>query len=235
MSKPDYHRFLPILENKTDHSVPTLFEPFISDILTEQLIWRRGPQLWDTPEHYADTMISLRERTSADVVTLDARRFCSSELTRMLAAAEQALPDGAALVILCGSPQSQRTAETSPAVCAVGGYADTHPRRLPFIRMDGTPQSAAEEGASAWYAKNDAEAYYDTWHDRLAVIGGLGADWCAHAEPLAIHRAAEKLFAHTHNRGWMLGSGGEISADAYLSLISLLGIYARYLPQCGTR
>ncbi|MBP3919601.1 MAG: hypothetical protein J6I50_10595 [Clostridia bacterium] len=229
MSKPDYQHFLSVLEKKEKNPRPTLFEPFINDTLAEQLIWRRGPQLWDTPEHYADTMISLRERTKADVVILDARRFCVSSLSRMLAAAESSLPDGAALVVLCGKKETQRIAETSPAVCAVGGYEECRPHQMPFIRMDHTPEYALEEHADGWYAKGNAAALFHTWQETpLCIVGGLDAAWCATAEPLQIYRSAQKMMAETENCGWMLGSGGEIAAHAYLSLISLLGIYARY-------
>ncbi|MBQ8578321.1 MAG: hypothetical protein IJ449_10230 [Clostridia bacterium] len=228
MPKPDYRHFLAILENKDEQTAPSLFAPFIDDTLTEQLIWRRGPQLWDTPEHYTDTMISLRERTRADVIILDSRRFCRTECSRMLAAAEEHCPDGAAFVVLCQNPETQRIAESSPVVCAVGGYEDCCPRTKPFIRMDRTPEEAIAEGAAAWFAPDHAQEYYNRYHDTLTVAAGLGAPWCAESEPLAIHRAAEQMMEHTHNQGWLLGSGGTIPANAYLSLISLLGIYGRY-------
>lgn len=228
MPKPDYLHFLSILANKEACDRPTLFAPFIHDTLCEQLIWRRGPQLWDTPAHYVDTTVSLRERTRADVVILDARRFCSSRMSELLYAAEAQCPDGAKYVILCNKKDTQRLAESSPAVCAVGGYDDTAPRVLPFIRMDKTPAYAVEEGAAGWFAPDAAKETYDAYHERLCILCGLGAAVCAASEPLAIHRAAEDMMRHTMNRGWMLGSGGEIPEHAYLSLISLLGIYARY-------
>ncbi len=228
MPKPDYLHFLSVLANREPHDRPTLFAPFIHDTLCEQLIWRRGSQLWDTPTHYVDTMISLRERTRADVVILDARRFCVTALPEMLYAAEAQCPDGVRFVLLCEKPEAQRAAESSPVVCAVGGYGTTAPRSLPFIRMDKTPDLAAAEGAAAWFAPDHAQTLYDAYHGQLAIAGGLGAALCTASEPLAIHRAAEAMMRHTQNQGWLLGSGGEIAENAYLSLISLLGIYARY-------
>ena len=50
MPIPQKERFLAAL-CRNDDARPTLFEPFINRALAEQLIWRRGPQLWDTPEH----------------------------------------------------------------------------------------------------------------------------------------------------------------------------------------
>ncbi len=228
MPKPDYLHFLSILENKHPHDRPTLFAPFICDTLCEQLIWRRGTQLWDTPAHYVDTMVSLRERTQADIVILDARRFCVSSIQALLYTAEACCPDGARYVILCDKPDVQRHAEASPAVCAIGGYENTFPRTKSFIRMDKTPEYAVSEHAAGWFAPDHAREYYDAYHPSLCILGGMDGVWCAAAEPLAIHRAAIALMEHTKNCGWMLGSGGEIPENAYLSLISGLGIYTRY-------
>ena len=71
---PDVHNFLRILTT-TEPGPPVLFAPFVSQYLTEQLIWRRGIHLWQTPQSYIDTLTSLRERTYADVVIVDARLF----------------------------------------------------------------------------------------------------------------------------------------------------------------
>ena len=60
-----------------------------------------------------------------------------------------------------------------------------------------------------------------------ATLEGLGADAVAAMEPLAIHRRAQALFDTTKSQGYLIGSGGEIPDSAYLSLISMLGIYIR--------
>ncbi len=229
MSKPNYHHFLSVLANREPHDRPALFAPFIADSLCEQLIWRRSKQLWDTPAHYTDTMISLRERTRADVIILDARRFSPDRFPEMRAYAEEHTPEGSAFVILCNTRTIQTMAEQSPAVCAIGGYGDEcSPLKKTFIRMDKTPDFAVTESAAAYFAPADAAALYDAYHDRIAIAGGLGADFCHDSEPLAIHRAVTALLNQTKNCGYLLGSGGEIPADAYLSLISLLGIYGRF-------
>ena len=72
------------------------------------------------------------------------------------------------------------------------------------------------------------ERHWDDAHDKIAILGGLGEDWVCAASPAAIHHRAEDCFRHTANVRMAIGSGGMLSDTAYLSLISLLGIYRRY-------
>ena len=222
MPKPDHALFLRALSG-LPCARPTLFEPFIPRVLAEQLIWRRGPQLWDTPEHTADTLISLRERTQADVVIVDARPYCMRSLFRLLNALETGLCDGSAAVILSGSPDILREAEHSPAVCAVGGYGDTHPGLKPFIRMDGTAQNAVSEGAAGYFAAENGLSLWQELHGTIAVCGGLGAAFCNEASPVGLHTALREGFSLTGGAGYLPGSGGCMAENAYLQLISLLG------------
>ena len=226
MSKPSKDNFLTALRREVG-ARPTLFEPFIHRALAEQLIWRRGPQLWDTPARYVDTMVSLRERTQADVIILDARDYCMRSIFEMLHAAETLTPSISGCVVLCRSQAQVSECVHSPAVCAIGGYEDTHPYVLPFIRMDKTVTHAVMEGAHGWYAPSDAEAYYEQYGKSLSICGGLGADAVSAMEPLAIYRRTQALIDITQNRGYLIGSGGTVAESAYLSLISMLGIYIR--------
>ena len=226
MSIPSKDNFLASLRRENG-ARPTLFEPFIHPRLAEQLIWRRGPQLWDTPAHYVDTMVSLRERTQADIIILDAREYCMHSLFEMLHAAETMIPETSGCVVLCRTQAQVSECAHSPAVCAIGGYEDTRPYCLPFIRMDKTVTHAVMEGAHGWFAPSDAEAYYAQYGTSLSVCGGLGADTVSAMEPLAIHRRVQSLIDTTQNHGYLIGSGGEIAESAYLSLISMLGIYIR--------
>ncbi|MCQ2431566.1 MAG: hypothetical protein MJ175_03060 [Clostridia bacterium] len=219
LRKPSYQNFLSVFAHRPA-TPPTLFEPFICDPLTEQLIWRRGEQLWDTPEHYADTMVSLRERTQADIVILDARRFCVSTLDRMLAAAEELMPEGVRAVVLCGKQEAVRIAESSPAVCAVGGYDGCRPRNLPFIRMDRCAEDAYSEGAAGCFISSDAETLLPAWQGKIALLGGLGDRMIEESSPVAIHKRIAELSSAP---GYAVGTGGSISPAGYLSLISLLG------------
>ncbi len=229
MSIPSKENFLASLRRQPD-ARPTLFEPFIHPRLAEQLIWRRGSQLWDTPTHYVDTMVSLRERTQADVIILDARTYCMRSLFEMLAAAEKLTPPISGCVVLCRSQEQVSECIHSPVVCAIGGYENTkpyYPDIAPFIRMDKTAEYAVSEGADGWFAPSDAEAYYAQYGTSLSICGGLGADTVSAMEPLAIHRRVQALIDATQSRGYLIGSGGEIAESAYLSLISMLGIYIR--------
>ena len=226
MSTPSKENFLAALRRENG-ARPTLFEPFIHRALAEQLIWRRGPQLWDTPAHYVDTMVSLRERTQADIIILDAREYCMRSLFEMLHAAETMIPETSGCVVLCRTQAQVAECAHSPAVCAIGGYEDTHPYVIPFIRMDKTVTHAVMEGAHGWYAPDHAEDYYAQHGNSLCICGGLGADAVSAMEPLAIYRRVQALIDTTGNRGYLIGSGGEVAEAAYLSLISLLGIYVR--------
>ena len=226
MSTPSKENFLASLRRECG-ARPTLFEPFIHRALAEQLIWRRGPQLWDTPAHYVDTMVSLRERTQADVIILDAREYCMRSIFEMLYAAETLTPKTSGCVVLCRSQEQVAECAHSPVVCAIGGYEDTHPYCIPFIRMDKTVTHAIMEGAHGWFAPDNAEDDYAQYGKSLSICGGLGADTVSAMEPLAIHRRVQSLIDTTQNRGYLIGSGGEIAESAYLSLISMLGIYIR--------
>lgn len=226
MSVPSKENFLSVLK-RDPTARPTLFEPFIHPTLAEQLIWRRGPQLWDTPAHYADTMVSLRERTQADVIILDARTYCMRSLFELLAAAEKLTPPTSGCVILCRSQEQVAECAHSPVVCAIGGYEDTHPYCIPFIRMDKTAGHALSESADGWFAPSGAEDLRTRYRDVLTVCGGLGSDAVAAAEPLAIHRRVQAMLDDGSPSSWMIGSGGQIADTAYLSLISMLGIYIR--------
>lgn len=224
--KPSYRNFLSVLTRQPAEA-PTLFEPYLSPVLAEQLIWRRGPQLWDTPEHYADTMVSLRERMQADVAILDAGRFPVCSLAEMLDAAACRLTGEIRLAVICHDPLSLHIAEENPYVCAIAGYGNTAPGRLPFIRMDGTPEDAFREGAAGYFARDNAEELLRTWRGRLTVCGGLGAELIAADSPVGIHHRVEALWNESGGTGVLIGSGGTIGEDAYLSLISMLGITIR--------
>lgn len=226
MPIPSKENFLAVLRREGG-ARPTLYEPFIHPRLAEQLIWRRGPQLWDIPAHYVDTMVSLRERTQADVIILDARPYCMRSLFELLAAAEKLTPPTSGCVILCRTQEQVTECVHSPVVCAIGGYEDTHPHIKPFIRMDKTAEHALSEGADGWFAPSDAEQNFALYGSALSICGGLGADTVSAMEPLAIHRRVQALIDTTQNRGCLIGSGGEIAEASYLSLISLLGIYIR--------
>ena len=219
---PDLSLFLASLSG-TPVPRPSLFEPFVAPKLTEQLIWRRGSHLWNTPEHYADTMISLRERTLSDVVFLDARPYDRSDLTVLLNRAESKIPPSSGAVLLCDDPDTLSLAESYSSVCAIGGYGPRLcPGKKPLIRMDGTPDAAIREGAAGYYAERNGVDLWKQYRNRIAICGGLGAVCCEQNSPVGLHAEIETCAKETNNAGFLPGSGGCISEHHYLQLISLL-------------
>lgn len=226
---PHYTRFLGALAGETGD--PVLFEPFIPVYLTEQLIWRRGEHLWQTIPSYLDTLLSLRERTYADVVVADMRRFGDGSAGEMTAQMAALATDAIRFVALCDSPIQMEAAIASPGVCAVGLYSwgawlKTVPQAA--IAMDGTIEDAVQRGFAGWYCPGGAEEMWDKWQAQIAIVGGLGCDWLRQGQPVEIHQRCEALFRHTKNSRYLIGSGGETTKEDYLSLISLLGIYRKY-------
>ncbi|MBR4960829.1 MAG: hypothetical protein IKY52_08025, partial [Clostridia bacterium] len=113
---PNYRRFLEALAGEPGD--PVLFEPFVPVYLTEQLIWRRGEHLWDTIPVYLDTLLSLRERTYADVVIADMRRFGDALAPEMAAEMAKQASEEYKFVALCDSPAQYESAAGSDGVCA---------------------------------------------------------------------------------------------------------------------
>ena len=228
---PHYTRFLDALAGIPGD--PVLFEPFIPVYLTEQLIWRRGEHLWDTVDCYLDTLFSLRERTYADVVIADMRRFGDTQAGEMAERMAEMATEEIRFTALCDSPVQMQAACASSGVCAVGLYAwknwlGEEAFALPAIAMDGDCCAAIERGFSGWYCPDDAEEHWNTYHGKISILGGLGVDWLKTGQPVAIHERCEDLFRLTKNSGYLVGSGGEVTKEDYLSLISLLGIYRKY-------
>lgn len=226
---PHYTRFLGALAGEIGD--PVLFEPFVPVYLTEQLIWRRGEHLWNTIPAYIDTLLSLRERTYADVVIADMRGFGDALADEMAQHMAALATDAIRFVALCASSVQMRAALSSTGVCAVGlyGWQDwltDVPQAA--IAMDGEVGDAVSRGFAGWYCPGGAEEMWDLWHDRIAIAGGLGCDWLRRGQPVEIHNRCETLFRHTKNSRYLVGSGGETTKEDYLSLISLLGIYRKY-------
>ncbi|MBQ4605707.1 MAG: hypothetical protein IJB15_03320 [Clostridia bacterium] len=228
---PHYTRFLDALAGVPGD--PVLFEPFIPVYLTEQLIWRRGEHLWNTVDTYLDTLFSLRERTYADVVIADMRRFGDALAGKMAERMADMATEEIRFTALCGSPLQMQAACGSAGVCAVGLYGwknwlGAEAFALPAIAMDGDCSAATERGFAGWYCPDGAEESWNTCHGKISILGGLGVDWLKRGQPAAIHERCEDLFRLTKNSGYLVGSGGEVTKEDYLSLISLLGIYRKY-------
>ena len=203
---------------------PVLFEPYLSRRHTETLVWRRGPQLWDTPAHILDTLLSQTERTRADVLFVDLRPMTPEEkresAREILAAKEKAPEIG--FGVLCADEEDLRAGEASADVLCL--YGDLASDRLPVIRMDGTLSDAIRRRDCAWFAQEDAEEALREADGRIRICGGLGIDRLN--SPAEVYARVERLTAE-FGPSWAVGSGGEIPESDYLGLIAMLGAYAR--------
>ncbi len=221
----DYRNFMRILVSE-EPGEPTLFEPFIHTRIAEQLLWRRGEHLWNTPEMYIDTLFALGELTVSDVIVADTRLF-RGEYDRLFRTMLRCADDSIRFVALCDTDEGAKMADRCGAVCAVGVYGDVHSNK-PAILMDGDPDRAILRGCAGWFAPRNAEEVLDLYGDKLAILGGLGADYLTATGPASIHKRCERLYLSTENRRYALGSGGCLSDEHYLEFISMLGIYKRY-------
>ncbi len=239
---PNSNRFLAALAGT--EGPPVLFEPFVPTYLAEQLIWRRGAHLWETVPAYLETLVSLQERTYADVIIADMRSFVDPAAAEMGDCMAKLATDELRFVTLCDSPTQLQAAMASAGVCGAGLYGwqewARNPRiynkegnrAFPLIAMDGDCQAAAEAGFDGWFCPaHGEEMWRKVWsggEKSIAICGGLGVDWLRENQPVTIHNRCENIFRETNGAGFLVGSGGAVSAEDYLSLISLLGIYRRW-------
>lgn len=215
--------FLRVLRGESGK--PSLFEPFICDTLAEQLIWRRGRHLWDDPIRYRDTMLSLRERTGADVVCVDTRRFEGGDRLRLL---EGLTDSDADFIVLTDNADETALCDSIQCVAAVGGFGAAKKSLLPFIRMDGDIEKAIAENADGYFLPAGVSELYSKYKGIITLLGGLDASFIELSEPMYIYDYCEAVMRDTRNAGFAIGSGGMIGAEHYLSLISLLAVYRRY-------
>ena len=221
----DKQVFLDFLSGHGKENV--LFEPFISRIHTETLIWRRGKHLWDTPEAYVNTLVELSRRTRADVIFGDMREYTVQEKERMLCAMETyPKSEGVGFAVICETQEDLTLAETCPAVCLVAVYGTAVSGKLPIIRMEGTLADAIVRGDAGWYADNCAEQALAEADGRIRILGGLGRTFILNGSPVGTYDGVERL-AGKYPGQWACGSGFEIPAENYLELISLLGAFGR--------
>lgn len=221
----DKQYFLDFLKGRG--TVNVLFEPFISRMHTETLIWRRGRHLWDTQEMYVDTLAALSRRTRADVVFCDMRNYADAEKENLLHTMKNYTEtDGIGFGVICGCAEDLALAENSDIVCSAAVYGNAVSSRIPVIRMDGTLDDAIARGDAGWYTEDHAEQYLLEANGRIRILGGLGRDFILHGSPVNIYAEVERL-AKKYPGQWACGSGFEIPEENYLELISLLGAFGR--------
>lgn len=238
----DYSEFLRALNGQSGRV--SLAEPFIPRVIAEQLIWRRGAQLWDSAEHYIDTLCELYAYVKSDVVFVDARAYNLRELIER----RELLPEGMKFVVIIDRT-SEIFALMDDSICAVMtdeldivervGTSRERGRSLIFgkpcvylCRASGDAAkddilSASERGFMGVYLPRIDERLFEFAAEKSVVLlGGVGVDAVNHTQPLDIYNRVEWL---TEHRLRLIGSGGFGEPVEYLGFISLLGKYQKLL------
>ncbi len=218
--------FLDFLAGNGKYNV--IFEPFISRMLAEGLMWRRGDNLWNTVENLVDTRLFLAERVGEDIIFLDIRNqnypYKRDILNAISKKADEADPIG--FGIICDSQDDVTLSERCSGVSAVAVYGKASSDKLPVIRMDGNIEDAISLGDSGIFVQDSVEEYLDKYGNQIRFLGGLGTEWIMSMPPVTIYDRVEEI-AKKYPSKWACGSGGMISDDNYLELISLLGAFGR--------
>lgn len=237
----DYKEFLRVLENRKEGR-PVVFEPFMPKAFIEQIVWRTGEHVWDTPYATTATLIACNKHIKLDTTFIDARNYSTSDMDAVLSAASELLPISMRLVVFCNSEDILVQAQSNDLVCAISlcdsSYA--HLLNKPAIYMHDISISTLENAIkSAIY--NDFNAIhiptnigqdipciqnlYDIYSDHIAILGGVGIDFFNNNKPLPIYNKCKSLFAHTKNKGYAIGTGNSGETISYLGLISMFGVY----------
>ncbi|MBQ2724881.1 MAG: hypothetical protein IJF78_04145 [Clostridia bacterium] len=204
-------------------AVPVLFEPFLSKTHAETLIWRRGEHLWASEEAVIDTLLSLTERTRADVIVLDPAMMPYTDALPDLIRKKRTETE-IGFCLLCRTEKDLAIAEQC-ADC-VGLYGDLMTDKLPVIRMDGGIEDAINRGDCGYSAQSGCGDLLEKYGEKIRILGGLGAEYISSAPPVEIYDKVEAI--HRRYPGqWACGSGGTIDENHYLELISLLGAFGR--------
>jgi len=200
-----------------------IFEPFINRNHTETLIWRRGEHLWSTPTSTLETLISLSERTQADVVFADVRGHDNEWIEEILSTMEKNVTT-LGLGLICNSSDAIMLAERSPSVCCLALYGELISKNLPVIRMDGSIDDSIRRGDQGYFARDNAEKILASSCD-IRILGGFGIENIVNGSPVEIYKKV-RYIAENFPQRWACGSGGIIPNENYLELISLLGAFA---------
>ncbi len=209
-----------------------LFEPFISRYHTETLIWRRGNELWDTPEHYIDTLISLSERTLSDIIFADIRAYGKEDKLSLIHAvcekSEKIFPRGFGIIADC--KEDVKLAEECGAVDVLALYGGVVSDVIPSIRADCHTDvdiaSAISCGYCGCYASSGIDELLPKYGKSIRLLGGLGCNSDKPTSPVKLYETVASL-SEKYRKEWACGSGGMIPDSEYLTLISLLGAFGR--------
>jgi len=204
-------------------TLPVIFEPFLSKTHTETLIWRRGDHLWASAESVISTLISLTDRTRADVVVLNPAVMPFTDALPELIRQKRRTTD-VGFCLLCRTDEELDLAEEC-ADC-VGLYGNLMTDKLPVIRMDGTAEAAIERGDAGYFAERDCEDLLREYGGKIRILAGLGVEEIITAQPVRTYDKVEEIFRQYPGQ-WACGSGGVFGDGNYLELISLLGAFGR--------
>ena len=204
-------------------TVPVIFEPFLSQTHAETLIWRRGEHLWASAEAVIDTLISLADRTRADVIVLDPSTLPYTDSLPGLIRQKRTKTE-LGFCLLCRTEEALAAAEEC-ADC-VGLYGGLTTDKLPVIRMDGTIEEAISRGDAGYFAERGCEELLERYGDQIRILAGLGVEEIIAAQPVKTYDKVEEIFSRYPGK-WACGSGGVFGDGNYLELISLLGAFGR--------
>lgn len=217
--------FLDFLTSEGRSSKAVLFEPFISKYHTETLIWRRGRNLWDTQENYVGTLLSLTERTGADMVFADLRGLADGEKVRLGDVVRRKSKEtDVGFGLICESRFDINLAEDCGADVVLIYVEEKS--SLPTVRMDGSIEDAILRGDSGYFLREQAEENLEKYGGKIKLLGGLDVDYIENSGPVSIYGRVEDI-AKKYPGMWACGSGGCVADSHYLELISLLGAFAR--------
>jgi len=216
--------FLDFLHGNMTKNV--IFEPFIVRELTEALIWRRGNYLWDTPADSIATLASCTERTKSDFFFIDLSDFPKEQWNELITEIDSFKNGDSELGvgIICRNREEVNMFEDSADCLCI--FGDAISKKVPTVRMDGTPEDAITRGDLGWFAPNNAVKYLTEYGDKIKILGGLDTDFIKTSTPIKIYDCIEKIAEDFHGK-WACGSGGAIPGDKYLEFISLLGGFGR--------
>lgn len=242
----DYKEFLRILDNKITGR-PVIFEPFLTHDFVQQIVWRCGSHVWDTPTATAQTLISCNKHIGLDTTFIDATHYSCDDMDSVLSCAKETLPDTMKLVVFCDDRDIITTAQNSDYVCSVAVknpcYIDMLSKHSIYITppdadVNYNILTAIQKGFNGVYISSNTlpiipiEDIYDEYNNKIAILGGVGVEFFNNNKPLPVYNRCRTLFSHTNNKGFALGTGACHNSDyniSYLGLISMFGFYKSQL------
>lgn len=206
---------------------PTLFEPFPSQKLVTQIIWRGGGSLWNTTFDRVSTMLSFYDNIGADTAVIEAD---GDNIAEVLDVCEKKASQPS-VTIFSNDIEALKAADRHPTVCALCTKAPVFAKDFtkPIIFIAGRDvilniENSIERGLAGVYISDNLELLWKRYHNDIAILGGL-ADSIFSGAPARIYSRIRDIHDMTAGSGYALGTGiSGIDAD-YLGFISMLYMY----------